>query len=68
MRLKWHFRNEPTTYFKEMPVFVPKSTWKPLKAHPNLEVSLSQIEKKKLLNYWKLLLAIPTFLKKSGKL
>ena len=49
MRLKWHFRNEPTTYFKEMPVFVPKSTWKPLKAHPNLEVSLSQIEKK---NFW----------------
>ena len=29
-----------------MPVFVPKSTWKPLKAHPNLEVSLSQIQKK----------------------
>ena len=46
MRLKWHFRNETTTYFKEMPVFVPKSTWKPLKAHPNLEISLSQIEKK----------------------
>ena len=45
MRLKWHFRNEPTLYFKETPVFAPKSTWKPPKGHPNLEVFLSQIEK-----------------------
>ena len=45
MRLKWHFRNEPTPYFKEMPVFAHKSTWKPPKGHPNLEVLLSQIEK-----------------------
>ena len=45
MRLKWHFRNESTPYFKETPVFTPKSTWKPSKGHPNLEVFLSQIEK-----------------------
>ena len=45
MRLKWHFRNDPTPYFKETPVFSPESTWKPPKGHPNLEVFLSQIEK-----------------------
>ena len=37
MRLKWHFRNAPTPCFKERPVFAPKSTWKPSKAHPNLQ-------------------------------
>ena len=45
MRLKWHFRNEPTPYFKKTPVFAPKSTWKPPKGYPNLEVFLSQIAK-----------------------
>ena len=45
MRLKWHFRDEPTPYFKETPVFASQSTWKPPKGHPNLEVFLSQIEK-----------------------
>ena len=44
VRLTWHFRNESTPYFKETPVFPPKSTWKPPKGHPNLEVFLSQIE------------------------
>ena len=38
MRLKWYFRNEPSPYFKEAPVFAPKLTWKPPKGHPNLEV------------------------------
>ena len=42
---KWHFRNQPTPYIKETPVFTPKSTWKPPKGHPNLEVFVSQIEK-----------------------
>ena len=46
MRLRWYFDNDPTPYFKETPVFAPKSTWKPLKGHPNLELFLSQIEKK----------------------
>ena len=36
IRLKWHFRNEPTPY--KTPVFAPNSTWKPRKGHPNLEV------------------------------
>ena len=45
MRHKWHFRNEPTPYFKVTPVFAPKSTWKPPKGRPNLEGFLSQIEK-----------------------
>ena len=45
MRLKWHFLNEPTSYFQETPVFAPKSTWKSPKGHPNLEAFLSQIEK-----------------------
>ena len=45
MTLKWHFRNAPTPYFKEKPVVAPKSTWKPSKAHPNLQAFLSQIEK-----------------------
>ena len=48
MRLNWRFRNKPTQYFKEMPVFAPKLTWKPPKSHPNLEVFLSQIEKELL--------------------
>ena len=29
IRLKWHFCNEPIPYFKERPVFAPKSTWTP---------------------------------------
>ena len=45
MRLKWHFCNKPTPYFKETPVFATKSTCKPPKGQPNLEVILSQIEK-----------------------
>ena len=46
MRLKWNFRNEPTPSFSEKPVFAPKLTWKPPKGHPNLEVFLSQVERK----------------------
>ena len=45
MRIKWHFRNEPTPYFKETPVFAPKSTWKPPKGHPNLEVFQVKLKK-----------------------
>ena len=37
--------HEPTRYFKETLVFAPKSTSKPPKGYPNLEVFLSQIEK-----------------------
>ena len=45
MTLKWHFRNNPTPYFNETPVFAPNSSWKPPKGHRNLEVFLSQNEK-----------------------
>ena len=44
MRIKWHFRNEPSSEFSEVPAFSPKSTWKPPKGHPNLEVFLSKVE------------------------
>ena len=44
MRIKWHFRNEPSDNFSERPAFSPKSLWKPPLGHPNLEVFLSQVE------------------------
>ena len=46
------------------PILAPKSTWKPTKGHPNLEVFLSQIEKE-------LFESVETslrYLKKNGKL
>ena len=46
MRSKWHFRNNISGNFSEKPAFTPKFKWKPPKCHPNLEVFLSQIEKK----------------------
>ena len=45
MRLKWHFRNEPTSSFSERPSFTLISSWKPPKGKPNLDIFLSQIEK-----------------------
>ena len=45
MRLKWYFPNEPSSEFSETPLFTPKSSWKPPKGHPSLEVFLSEIEK-----------------------
>ena len=45
MRLKWYFRNEPTSSFSEHPSFIPKSSWKPPKGNPSLELLLRQIEK-----------------------
>ena len=44
MRIKWHFRNEPTDNFSEKPAFFSKSSWQPPLGHPNLEVFLSQVE------------------------
>ena len=46
MVLKWYFRNDPTPYFSKKPSFTPKSSWKPPTGHPNLEVFLSELEKK----------------------
>ena len=45
MRLTWYFRNEPTSSFSESPSFTPKSSWKPPKDNPSLELFLSQIGK-----------------------
>ena len=45
MRLKWYFRNEPTYSFNERPSFTTKSSWKPPKGNPSLELFLSHIEK-----------------------
>ena len=44
MRTKWIFRNESAPQFSKVPAFSPKSSWKPPKRHPNLEVFLSQLE------------------------
>ena len=44
MRIKWHFRDEPTSDFSNISAFTPKSVWKPPKGHPNLEVFISQVE------------------------
>ena len=44
MRIKLNFRNEPSQDFNETPAFRVKSSWKPRKGHPNLEVFLSKIE------------------------
>ena len=35
MRIKWHFRNEPSENFSEIPPFRPRSYWKPPKGNPN---------------------------------
>ena len=64
MRIK-HFRNDVTTKFSEIPGFKPKPKWQPPKDHPNLEVFLSQIEKK--LSQLRLPHVIRTFLRKSGR-
>ena len=44
MHTKLIFRNQPTPQFCEVPTFSPKSSCKPPKGHPNLEVFLSQLE------------------------
>ena len=44
MRIKWHFRNEPTQEFSDNPAFSAKSTWNPPKGYHNIEVFLSEIE------------------------
>ena len=43
MRIKWHFRNEPTLDFSEKPAFHTKSSWNPPKGDPHLQVFLSRI-------------------------
>ena len=45
MRCKWHFHNEVSETFSEIPAFRPKSSWLPPKGHASLEIFLSQLEK-----------------------
>ena len=49
MRIKWHFRNEPTLDFSEKPAFHTKSSWNPPKGEPHLEVFLNRLEVELLL-------------------
>ena len=44
MRIKWHFRNEPTLDFSEKPAFHTKSSWNPPKGESHLEVFLNRLE------------------------
>ena len=44
MRCKWYFRDEPYHNFREVPVFRPKSNWKPPPGHPCVELFLSKLE------------------------
>ena len=45
MSIEWHFRNEPSDNFSEIPAFSPKSSHKPPLGHLNLgQVFLSQVE------------------------
>jgi len=46
MRLKWHFRNEVTENFSEVPAFRPKSNWNPPKGSAALELFLGRLEQK----------------------
>ena len=48
MRIKWHFKNEPSEKFSTIPAFRSNSSWKPTTGHPNLEVFLSSVEKELL--------------------
>ena len=44
IRIKWHFRNEPTLDFSEKLAFHTKSSWNPPKGDPHEEVFLSRVE------------------------
>ena len=50
MRCKWHFRNEVSETFSEIPAFRSKSSWLPPKGHASLEIFLSQLEKELFTN------------------
>ena len=45
MRIKWHFHNDVTPQFTEIPALATKSKWQLPKGHPNLEDILSRTEK-----------------------
>ena len=45
MRNKWHFRNERTLQFSEVPCFKTKSSWRPPNGHPALAIFLIKVKK-----------------------
>ena len=45
MRCQWHFHNEVSETFIEIPAFQPKLSWLPPKGHASLEIFLSQLGK-----------------------
>ena len=47
MKIKWHFRNEPTLDFSEKPTFHTKSSQNPPKGDPHLQVFLSRVEEER---------------------
>ena len=46
IRLKRYCRNDPTPNFNEGPSFTPKLSWKTPSGHPNIELFLSEFERK----------------------
>ena len=44
VRVKWHFRNEPSPDFSNIPYVKSKSKWNPPKGHPAIEIFLSKVE------------------------
>ena len=44
MKCKWHFRDEPSEEFSEVPAFRPKSTWKPPAGGPCVELISNKVE------------------------
>ena len=50
MRCKWHFYNDVSERFSEIPAFRSKSSWLPPKCHASLEIFLSQLEKELFTN------------------
>ena len=50
MRCKWHFRNDVSETFSEIPAFRSKLSWLPPKGHASLEIFLSQLGKELFTN------------------
>ena len=44
MKCKWHFRDESSEAFNEIPAFRPKSTWKSPAGDPCVELFLNKME------------------------
>ena len=49
MKCRWHFRNEPSDNFSNLPASRPKSQWKLPAGHPCVELFLRSLEKETFL-------------------